>query len=216
MSISRNEKQIIEREHQRQFSIEKNKLDSQSVINDLEKIGIHVELISDLYNKSVNYKNAIPILLKWLPLIDNLDVKESIVRSLSVPWAKHIAARPLVQEYQKYDNKTYGSLKWAIANALSVVADDSVFIEIKEFLFDEENGDSRQMLAVTVGNMKKPEAEDLLIELIKNDIVVGHAIIGLRKIKSKKALPYIKRFENHPITWVRNEAKKAISIIEKK
>jgi len=204
-----------EKEQQRQLIIEVNRQDSAPVVSDLIEAGFDVEWISDLYSKRYNYKDAIPILLRWLPKIDNLDVKESIVRALSVPWAKPIAASILIEEFHKMPNESNTGIKWAIANALSIVADDSVFAEIVELLQDTRHGASREMLAVSLGNMKDPSAQDVLIGLLDDNQITGHVIIALGKLKSEKARPAIEPFVSHPKAWVRKEAKKALLKIAK-
>ncbi len=146
-------------------------------------------------------------MINWLPKVDNQDVKEAIIRALSVPWAKGTkAVGLLLDEFGKGDPL----LRWAVGNALSVVADDSVFEDIVHLVTDRRHGKAREMLAVALGNMKDPRAVDVLIELLEDDEVAGHALIALRKLKAEKARPHIERFLNHPKTWVRNEAKKAL------
>ncbi len=206
---------LEEKEQQRQLTIAINKRDSAPVLADLAQAGFVIEWISDLYSKRYNYKSAIPILLRWLPLIENVNVKEDIVRALSVPWAKPIAAPTLIYEFRKMQNESITGIKWAIANALSIVADDSVFTDIVDLAQDSQHGTARQMLAVSLGNMKDPRAQDVLIKLLDDDKVAGHAIMGLGKLKSKKAHQAIERFLSHPKTWVRNEAKKALAKIDK-
>lgn len=203
------------KELQRQQFITENKKATAPVVIDLAKIGIHVDWVSDLYSQRLNYENAIPILLKWLPAVNNLDVKEDIVRALSVPWARPIAAKPLVEEYRKLHGEQYSEIKWAIANALAVVADDSVFSDIVGFVQDPSNGSSRQMLALAMANMKNPSAIDILHTLLDDEEVAGHAIIALGKLKSGRSVSNIERFLDHPKTWIRNEAKKALIRIEK-
>lgn len=153
--------------------------------------------------------------LKWLPRIDNLDVKEDIVRALSVPWAKSIAAPVLIAEFYKLQNESNIGIKWTIANALSVVADDLVFMEIVDLVRDHRNGKAREMLALSLGNMKDPRAQDVLIGLLEDEEVAGHAIMALGKLKSIKAYQTIERFLNNPRAWVRKEAKKALGKIAK-
>jgi hypothetical protein len=211
-----NLEQILrEKEIQRQKIIQINKRDSEPVLIDLRGIGYKIEWISDLYSQKIWYQNAIPVLLKWLPLIDNLDVKEDIVRALTVKWAKPDAARILIEEYKKLHNESNTGIKWAIANALTEVADDSVFDDLVELINDQSNKESREMLAIALGKMKNPKAEDVLIALLKDEVVAGHAVMGLGKLKSKKAVPAIEGFLSHPRTWIRNEAKKALSRIER-
>lgn len=154
------------------------------------------------------------ILLDWLPRIDNLDVKEEIVRALSVTWAKPIAAPALVREFLRSKNEPDNGLRWTIANALSVVADDSVFGEIVNLVRDPQHGRAREMLAVSLSNMKDPEVEGVLIDLLDDEVVAGHAIIALGKLKSQKAYQKIEQFLTHPKPWVRKEAKKALIRIE--
>jgi HEAT repeat protein len=185
------------------------------VLTDLAQEGFNLEWISDLYSKKLNYKDAIPILMKWLPQIENLDVKEDIIRALSVRWAKPVAAKSLVAEFHKLQNESNTGIKWAIANALSVVANESVFIEIVELLRDPRHGKAREMLALSLGNMNDPRAQDVLINILADEEVAGHAIMVLGKLKSKKAYSAIEPFMLHPKTWVRKEARKALARIDK-
>lgn len=209
---------VEQRERERQRRIEINRKDSIPVLKDLAHAGIEIEWISELNrrNQEINYREAIPVLLHWLPRIDNVDVKETIVRALTVSWAKPIAAEPLIQEFKKYGDKENSGIKWAIANALEVVGDDSVFAEIVQFVQNKEHGSARQMLALTLGKMKDPRAEEILMQLLGDEEVEGHAIMALGKLKSKNAVPEIEKYLNHPRTWIRNEAKKALKRIEKK
>ena len=196
-----------------QRQIEINKEDSLPVVADLANAGFEVKWISDLYSKKMDYKKAVPVLLKWLPLIENLDVKESIVRALTVPSAKPVAAPELISEFKKANSEST-SFKWAIANALAIVADDSVFPEIVRLVLDTRHGKAREMLAVALGNMKDPQAQDILIDLLDDDVVTGHAIMALGKLRSKRAHHKIESYLLHPKPWVRKEAKKALSRID--
>ena len=208
-------RKLEEKERQRQRIIAINRQASAPLLTDLAQAGFDLEWVSDLYSKKLNYKDAIPVLLQWLPRIENLDVKEDIVRALSVPWAKPVATRTLVSEFRKMQNESNTGIKWAIANALSVVADDSVFTEIVDLVGDPRHGKAREMLAFSLGNMKDPRSQDVLISLLDDDEVAGHAIVALGKLKSKKAYSAIKRFLTHPKTWIRKEAKKALARIDK-
>ncbi|MEI7848218.1 MAG: HEAT repeat domain-containing protein [Chloroflexota bacterium] len=201
--------ELEEKEKQRSLKIMINQQDSAPVIEDLAKLGITVEWISDLNKNLNNHIKAIPILLKWLPLIDNLDVKESIVRTLSIPSTKPIAAPALIKEFRKFRNLPDSGIAWVIGNALSVVADDSVAVDIIELVQDLHYGKSRQMLVIALGNMRKVDVQDVLINLLNDEFVFGHAIIALGKIKSKKAYEILSEYEHYPVAWVRKEAKKA-------
>lgn len=189
------------------------------IFEELSKTGFNIASFSDLYRikdfaNKTTYRQVLPILLKWLPQIEDLRVKESIVRALSIKWAKPIAAPTLIKEFIQITDSE-NQCKWAIGNALSVVADDSVFEEIVELVQEKEHGVARQMVEVALGNMKDPRAVDVLLELLHDDQVAGHAIFALGKIKSFKARPYIEPFLNNDKSWVRKEAKRALEKINK-
>jgi hypothetical protein len=148
------------------------------------------------------------------PLVTSQALKESIVRALSVPWARPVAALPLIAEFKSVKGLDE-SLKWTIGNALSIVADDSVFHEIAELVKEKRHGKSREMLAVALGKMKNPQAVDLAIQLLNDEMVVGHALKALAKLKPQRARPYIEALVDHPKPWVRKEAARALAKLEK-
>lgn len=202
-------------EKKRQALIAQHQAVELPIINDLKDAGFTIESLDELRRSGNPYKEAVPILLRWLPDISNIGVKRSIVRTLSVPWAKRIAARPLITEFRATSEDSASGLKWALGNALEVVSDDDVFDEIAGLVRDRRHGKSREMLAVALGNMKNPAAVNVLIELLHDDEIAGHALMGLGKLKAQKARPYIERFLNHPKPWVRKEATKALAKLNK-
>jgi hypothetical protein len=186
------------------------------ILADLAQLGIRIESLSVLVNKTIDYRIAVPLLLRWLPQVSNMDVKETIVRALTVKWAKGVAAQPLVEEFRKAPEAEALGLKWAIANALSVVADDSVFGDLTELVRDKRHGRAREMLVVAFGNMKDPGAVDILIGLLNDEQVAGHALIALRKLAPLQAQSAVERFLDHPKDWIRNEARRALNEIHKR
>jgi HEAT repeat protein len=104
-------------------------------------------------------------------------------------------------------------LKWAIGNALSVVADEAVFDDVAELVRDQRHGKAREMLAVALGNMSTPAAVAVLTELLQDDEVAGHAIIGLGNLRATAARGAIEGFLRHPKSWIRAEARKALKKI---
>ena len=181
-----------------------------------EAAKLPVGFLADVLRRSgTRYETAVPILLKWLPKINDLRVKEAIVRALSVPWARPLAAEPLISEFRKANESTNSGFKWAIANALEVVADESVLEEIIELVQDKHHGKSREMLAAALGNMESPRAIETLIALLGDEEVAGHALSGLRKLKAQQARAYIQRFLTHKKAWIRSQAKRALAALDK-
>ncbi len=180
--------------------------------DELVELGIEVTEIADLkYKSREEYRKALPILLEWLPKIQDELVKEDIVRTLSMPWAKPESSHYLIREFK---NRPKKNLAWAIGNGISITAVDSDLNDLVSIVEDKSYGRNREMVVVALGNVKNERSEDTLINLLHDEEVSGHAIIALRKLKSEKALNNIKAFTDHPKSWIRNEAKKAIKIIE--
>lgn len=183
------------------------------IVTELRAQGFPIENVADLYNRRLDYRRAIPTLIKWLPRVDDADLKESIVRALSVRWAKPAAAKALAQAFPHADDPNWFGLRWAISNALAVVADDSVFDDLVRLLRDKGYGKSRQMLAVSLANMKDPRAVDVLIECLQDEDIASHAVLALGKLKPAKAESHLERFISHPTPWIRKEAAKALERI---
>ena len=146
-----------ELKRQQQQNIEEYLTAAAPVLRDLVQAGVHVDRISADQLIEQDYKAAIPILLRWLPRVDNLRIKEAIVRSLSVPWAKPTATPALVDAFRQAPDDPPG-LKGALGNALSIVADDSVFQDIVALARDKRHGqEGRVMVVEALANMRNPQ-----------------------------------------------------------
>lgn len=162
------------------------------LLAELAQAGFPVRSVGQLHHEWKSYRAAIPILLRWLPRVSYDALRQDIVRTLSVKEARPLATAPLVEAYEGEPN--YG-LKWAIGNALEVLADASVFDDIVRIVRDKRHGKAREMVAMALDNMKNPQAVDVLLDLLDDDEVAGHAIIALGRLKvpAKRALAKIDR-----------------------
>jgi HEAT repeat protein len=179
------------------------------VLQDLTAAGFRVRTVGELRRVGAEYAAAVPILVRWLPAVDDRYVKEDIVRTLSVPWAK-AAAQALLQEFQRLPDEDGIGLRWAIANALSVVADEDDFDEVAALAVDPTQGRAREMLVAALGNVHSDRAFELLRRLLDDDAVAGCAVMGLGNLGDPRAKPLVEPFINHPKKWVRDEAQKAL------
>jgi hypothetical protein len=202
-----------EEEHAR--AVARNAEVEKPVVNDLRSIGYVIDSLDQLRQSSMRYRTAIPVLLKWLLRISAADVKESIVRTLSVPWARPEAIQPLIDEFRAAPLEDDG-LKWAIGNALWVIGDDSVFDQLVELIRDRRHGTARQMIVMGMEKMKNPMAVDVLLEVLPDDQVTGHAIIALGKLRARRARSAIEPYCNSSRAWIRQEAKKALERINRR
>jgi hypothetical protein len=204
-----------EKEQARQARIAVNREAAAPIVKELVAAGFPVNTVADLHNKRLDYPAAIPILLAWLPKVQNLDVKQDIVRCLSVPYAKPLAAEPLIDEFRRAEDESPTGLRWVIGNALDVVADDAVLDDMMELARDGRYGKAREMLVAGLGNMSDERVIPLLLDLLKDDEISGHAIMALGKLKPRIARSHVEPFLKHPNAWVRKEAQKTIEKIDK-
>jgi len=70
------------------------------------------------------------------------------------------------------------------------------------------------MLALALGNMQAPRAITVLLDLLDDEQMVGHAVAALGKLNAPAARVRLKDLTQHPIDWVRKEAKKALASID--
>jgi HEAT repeat protein len=184
------------------------------LIDDLRRAGYKIDSLDELRRSGKRYESAIPILLQWMRHLSSPDAKEGIVRALSVPWAKPTAGPVLVEEFKETPREAE-ALRWAIGNALEVVVTPSLLDGIADIVSRKENGTARQMAVLSLAKIRHPRSIAVLIDLLNDDQVAGHAIMALRKLKALEALDHLERFVDHPQAWIRNEAKKAIAAIMK-
>jgi HEAT repeats len=136
--------------------------------DELSAIGIQIITIWDLVNTKAKYANAIPILLKHLPLDYSDKIKEGIIRSLTVVEAKGVAVPILVNEYEKL-SKDKENLRWVIGNAINITITKDYIDKILPIVQDEENGMSRQMFVAALGKIKSEKSKEALLRLVNDD-----------------------------------------------
>ncbi len=207
------------------------------MLTDLNDLGYDVDNLDDLRHCRKSWETAIPVLVRWLARIEDPNVKEGIVRCLSVPWAANTTTQALIQEFRRYatllaempdpwvgkslgelseEEKRSGrffSLAWAIGNALSTVDVKGFESQIIELCRDVKYGSARQMLVLGLGGLRRSDAEQAAIGLLNDEQVNLHAISALGKMKSKHALFALESLLSDKRAAIRNEARKAIAKI---
>jgi HEAT repeat protein len=185
-----------------------------ALLEELAAAGYVVSSVSELRESGVRYRAAIPVLVNGLVQCDDVREREGIVRALSVPWARDEALGPLIAEFKSAQER-WGpageGLAWAVGNALEVLADDSMFPELVELASDSRYGRARQMIVLALGKSKRPEAVQVLMGLVDDPEVDGHAISALAKLKAPAAREAFESKLDDERAWVRREARKALT-----
>lgn len=191
------------------------------VVKALAQVGIHVNSVYDLVNSDRPYPQAISVLIDMLSRVQHDRIKEGVARALAVKAARPVAAIPLIREFRSMpaETKSQQNTKWAIANALSVVAGDTVFGDVSALLSDQRHGWTRSPLALALCNMhaNRERIVRQLMELLgdKDKGVANSAMIALGNLRVKEARPKIEAFLRDPDSWVRQKAKQALAKIDK-
>lgn len=182
------------------------------LINDRFKLNINS--VYDLVNKQYIFSDELILfLVKLLDETDNIDIKEGLIRALTFKNASKYAAKKIIEEFLSINDENY---QWVCGNALGTMINKQNEKHLLLIAKDKSFGQSRQMIIANLWQCElSPKVVDLLIQLLKEPDVCGHAIEALKKIKSKRTRPYLELFLDYPITWIRNNAKKAIQSIDK-
>ena len=228
--------QEVIRNPQRRRRFEKYLEAAQPLLQELADAGFPVETLDDLRHRGKSWEAAIPVLSRWLLKVDDLNLKESVVRCLSVPWSKDGAIAALIEEFRKYAvvpqppniwvgkqlrrysdeeqrNARAWSVAWAIGNALSIANINGFENQIIELSKSTKYGMARQMLVLGLGRIRSKEAESTALALLKDEDVRLHAIIALGKMKSRRAVPALEALRCDKEPTVRREVRRALAQI---
>jgi len=156
---------------------------------------------------------AVAVLQRWLPRVSRRDVQMAIVGCLELP-AGRAAAPTLFAVFR--DPATEHGVRWSIGNAISLLADDDLYPEISRLVTDRAYGRAREMLALALGRMRKVDATPLLIQLLQDPDVSGHAALALGRRGGKDAFDALEALLGHERKWIRQAAVKSRRQIERR
>ncbi|GAO41423.1 hypothetical protein [Flavihumibacter petaseus] len=152
------------------------------LIKELAELGIEIDTIWDLVNTKSKYPLAIPVLIKYLPLVSYARNKEGIVRALTVREAKGLAIPVLLETYLQLPNDNQ-DLKWVIGYAVKATIIKKQAAYIFPIVLNRENGLSRQMLVAALGKVKSDKVRAVLLQLVndEDEVISAEAKKALRK-----------------------------------
>ncbi len=143
------------------------------MLAELRKVGIDIQLVSDLVNTSTNYGQAIPILVKHLPRPYSEATREGIARALAVPEARAWWSI-LLDEYRSAPaTRGRASVKEGLAAALAATASDEVIGDLVAVATDPSQGETRVLLLSALRRSKEVEAKRALRELATDPVCAG-------------------------------------------
>jgi HEAT repeat protein len=186
------------------------------LVTALNDSGVQIKSVWDLVNTKRAYPLAIPVLTVHLRYPYPWRIREGIARALTTKIAGNDAYTALVREFKKLpesQDNDQNQFKWALGNAISIVAGKNNFDEIVNLVQDKRHGITRDMMVLRLPRLEPDKAVAVLIELLADDEVAGQAVIALGKLKAQEARNGIERLLSHPQPWVRKEAAKALAAL---
>jgi hypothetical protein len=136
-------------EHRTRRAAELRSPEWSAVESDVEAHGIDTTdfgLFSSVAPTRFDYEAAGPVLIEWLPRVDDPTLKETIARSLiGATGSARVAACALVNDFRRVPAD---GTRWAYANSLAVLADASVADDLLDPITDPELGSAREMLCM--------------------------------------------------------------------
>ena len=119
----------------------------------------------------------------------------------------------MIEEFKQVEDETGLGLRWTIGNALEVLWDDAWFDELVALVQDESFGRAREMVVLGLGKSRETAAGEVLVGLLGDPAVNGHAVKALRKLKVPEARSALQHMLGDERAWVRVEAKRALDAL---
>lgn len=195
---------------------------AEGILDDLAHVGFPgIEEVGDLRRRGLDYAAAVPVLLEWLPRASYLMLSEDIVRTLSVAFARRLAAPvflrlfrvpPVVEDPLRPETSEPAQehLRWVIGNGLGIFAGPSLAGDLIELALDRRFGKARYMVVEALPKTKDESVPGVLQGLLDDPTVAAPAIHALGKTRFTAARPTIEAMLSSSDKNVRDEARKAL------
>lgn len=129
--------------------------EQQPIIKDLLELGFRVNSVWDFVNTNEDYRIAIPMLTKYLCSVKHPTLRQGIARALTIPAAKGISGQAILGELKSCKDPFGTEARWALAHALTEVAEKSLHDEIRQLANDPKYSDVKERLLVAAKKSQK-------------------------------------------------------------
>ncbi len=174
-----------------------------------KKLGVESNYFCDLTYRKIQDDNCIPILIKYIPLFQNMGIGLDLVSQQFYRKNNKECFNFLESWY--YELKKNGQLNSRIENTL-----DNAFVKIgiKEkipfYLELIKESDKFPFVMEMLGRWKIEEAKSIIINRLEKDKIRTSSIRALGYYNDKNAISLIEKYLNSNYLGVRKEAKRVI------
>lgn len=148
----------------------------------LSQVGISVGSVWDLVNSENSYRHALPVLAEHLERSYPARIKEGIARALTVPHAGPKVCAALLREFRRTRDLSPQGVKFALANALSVVAEEDSMDDLIDLVRDPREGECRAALVEALARFGGQRVSDVLHDLSTDPLIGSDARRALARI----------------------------------
>ncbi len=196
------------------LAVKKNKDDSAVLVGELQRYYPGLQSPEQLARLDIQYREAIPILLHWLPRIANLDIRASIATALGQRWLGRVGVDAIaasiaatLREIPPSGNRNF--VIQDMLNSLVAAADAEDLMRAAEVGLDPEMPETEKgMLIFLLGRRRSASGAAALIALThgageKNLVDITNELL---KNRTQIAKSYIEGLKVHPLASVRELA----------
>jgi HEAT repeat protein len=175
-----------------------------AILADLRALGYDFPNLSAFAQSGIRYKDAVPTLLEWLRKARTPMMQRVIAHALANPSAKGTAMPALIEAFRNFTDEA--DTRWAVGASIESAYVDTYFDDVAALALDRKYGDARQMVALALGKSKRPEAVDVLLQLMDDHDISGHAVFALIKRPNPRAREALEEKLTDDRPWVRKKA----------
>jgi HEAT repeat protein len=155
---------------------------------------------------------AVPVLVKWLPRMESIDVRDTIVRALCGKWAAPVATPVLLEEFRNLELPV--DYRWVVGRALALAEDEAILDDLLDLAGDRRYGYAREGVVEGLLRFHDPRVRDVLIDLLDpDDEVRGHAATVLAARRERSAEPSLRHLRDDPDPLVRERVRDALRLL---
>lgn len=182
------------------------------LLTSLRAAGYPVDSLGDIARTYAPLpKSLVDVLLAALPTIPEVNIKEGIVRALGASRVRY-DGRILTDLFEATDND---SLRWAIANTLSIGKMRGVGVWVLDAMQRKEYGTARQMLPLAAVRHNPPNvANPILLGLLTE--MPGHVAMALAESGGESELAALQAQYEIAEGWTNRAIGQAIDVIRRR
>jgi hypothetical protein len=180
--------------------------EEQRVLAALRERGLHVSRLPELLTTRMS-RECGGVLIEQLPALETHAAREFVIRGLSDRVFAGTVTNGLITLFLEPRFEVH---RWTIGQALAVVATPADAEPILEIAADGTLGTGRQMIVASLGRLKSHDADLLLLRLLDDPDVDGHAVRGLASLPVSRLrdldVAAVEPFRTDSRAWVRRSA----------